>query len=77
MAASLASVSRLPSPASTSSRVCSVSSNVKFPELPDAKMEIRKPIDALQRLAKQQRKWNFPNHGRAYSTRQRLMTKNK
>ena len=45
-AASRASVSRLPSPASTSSRVFSVSSNVMFPELPDAKIEIRKPIAA-------------------------------
>jgi len=41
----------LPSPASTSSRVFSVSSNVMFPELPDAKIDIRKPIAAPSGLA--------------------------
>src|SRR5216684_2343122 len=43
-AASRASVSRLPRPASMRRRVRSVSSNVMLPELPDAKMETRKPI---------------------------------
>src|SRR5438552_14705 len=43
-AASRASVSRLPSPASTRSRVRPVSSNVILPELPDARMETRNPI---------------------------------
>jgi len=44
MAAKRASVSRLPSPASTTSRVREVSSRVMLPELPDAKMEILRPI---------------------------------
>src|SRR6266478_6649616 len=43
-AARRASVSRLPSPASTRRRVRPVSSNVMLPELPDASMETRKPI---------------------------------
>jgi hypothetical protein len=34
----------LPRPASTRRRVRSVSSNVMLPELPDAKMDTRKPI---------------------------------
>src|SRR5215467_5655293 len=44
MAASRASVSRLPRPASTKRRVLSVSSKVMLPELPEASMETRKPI---------------------------------
>jgi hypothetical protein len=44
MAARRASVSRLPRPQSTRSRVRSVSSSVMLPELPDARMETRKPI---------------------------------
>ena len=44
MAASRASVSRLPRPQSTRSRVRCVSSRVMLPELPDASMETRKPI---------------------------------
>src|SRR5439155_1761357 len=43
-AARRASVSRLPSPASTRSRVRPVSSNVMLPELPDARMETRNAI---------------------------------
>src|SRR5579859_754703 len=53
-AASRASVSRLPSPASTRRRVRSVSSNVMLPELPDANMETRKPIvDSCQKTLTQ------------------------
>src|SRR5215470_9194701 len=44
MAASRASVSRLPSPASIRRRVRSVSSNVRLPELPEARMDTRNPI---------------------------------
>jgi len=47
MAASRASVSRFPRPQSTMSRVRSVSSNVMLPELPDASMDTRNPIDCL------------------------------
>src|SRR6267143_1015730 len=43
-AARRASVSRLPRPASMRRRVRSVSSNVILPELPDARMDTRKPI---------------------------------
>ena len=42
MAASRRNVSRLPSPASTSRRVCEVSSSVQLPELPDARMLTRR-----------------------------------
>src|SRR3974390_1443559 len=43
-AASRASVSRFPSPASTRMRVLSLSSSVRFPELPEASMETRNPM---------------------------------
>src|ERR1700730_8478739 len=43
-AARRARVSRLPRPASTRMRVVSVSSRVKLPELPEARMETRKPM---------------------------------
>src|SRR5271170_58729 len=77
IAASRASVSRLPSPQSTRSRVRSVSSKVMLPELPDAKMETRKPIGrSSQEPKKPQRKCSAPpqttfqNDGRANQTRQ-------
>src|SRR6266849_906608 len=65
-AASRASVSRLPRPASTRSRVRSVSSNVMLPELPDARMDTRKPI-VFSSVAAQT---NFQNDGRAPGARQ-------
>src|ERR1700730_478812 len=43
-AARRARVSRLPRPASTRMRVVSVSSRVKLPELPEARMETRNPM---------------------------------
>src|SRR5260221_5495637 len=43
-AARRARVSRFPRPASTRMRVVSVSSSVKLPELPEARMETRRPI---------------------------------
>src|ERR1700741_2150001 len=43
-AAKRARVSRFPSPASTRMRVRSVSSNVRLPALPDARIETRKPM---------------------------------
>src|SRR5438094_4442153 len=65
-AARRASVSRLPRPVSMRRRVRSVSSNVMLPELPDAKMDTRKPI-VFSRTATQP---NFQNDGRAASARQ-------
>src|ERR1700674_1811635 len=65
-AASRARVSRLPSPASIRRRVLPVSSKVRFPELPDARMDTRKPIAFLQCSQP-----NFQNHRRAHPCRQR------
>src|SRR5437879_2696746 len=45
--ASRRSVSRFPSPASTSRRVREVSSRVQLPELPDARMLTRRLVDAV------------------------------
>src|SRR5215470_582579 len=53
MLARRARVSRLPSPASMRRRVLAVSSTVMFPELPDARMETRKPIVAPRAAAEQ------------------------
>src|SRR3984893_2712343 len=53
-AARRASVSRLPSPASTRRRVRSVSSKVMLPELPDAKMETRKPIASPSKIQRKE-----------------------
>src|SRR5579859_1728375 len=64
-AARRARVSRFPRPASTRMRVVSVSSRVKLPELPEARMETRKPMrDSPGR--------NLENNGRAVGTRQRV-----
>src|SRR5713101_5278811 len=65
-AARRARVSRLPRPASTRRRVRSVSSRVMLPELPDAKMETRKPIVFSPTAAQT----NFLNDGRAAGARQ-------
>src|SRR5712664_1319302 len=65
-AARRARVSRLPRPASTRRRVRSVSSNVILPELPDARMDTRKPI-VFSSVATQT---NFQNDGRAPGARQ-------
>src|SRR5260370_28053197 len=72
-AARRASVSRLPSPASTRRRVRSVSSKVMLPELPDARMETRKPIaDSSQKNPKSlsYNKTNFQDDGRRLCRRQ-------
>src|SRR5512135_43661 len=63
IAASRARVSRFPRPASTRMRVVSVSSRVRLPELPEARMETRKPMRDSPR--------NLENNGRAMETRQR------
>ena len=57
------SVSFLPSPASTSRRVCSVSSNVQLPELPEARIVMRRliaspgsrPVESHARIQAQMR----------------------
>src|SRR6202045_676382 len=70
-AARRARVSRLPSPASTKRRVRSVSSNVMLPELPDARMETRKPIVfSSASPCPFDSKTNFQNDGRAMAWRQ-------
>src|SRR5215510_6354717 len=46
MAARRAMVTRFPRPASTRRRVRSVSSRVRLPELPEARMETRNPMDS-------------------------------
>src|SRR5438045_7200728 len=51
-AARRARVSRLPRPQSTKSRVCSVSSSVMLPELPEARMETRKHIEVSTRICR-------------------------
>src|ERR1700687_386336 len=61
-----AGVLSLPGPASTRRRVRSVSSKVMCPELPDAKMDTRKPI-VFSRTPTQS---NFQNDGRAPGARQ-------
>jgi hypothetical protein len=76
IAASRASVSRLPSPQSTRSRVRSVSSRVMLPELPDASMETRKPIGCSPVRAASLKptyntiQTNFQNHGTSIPARQ-------
>src|SRR5580704_8572558 len=67
-AARRARVSRLPRPASTRMRVFSVSRRVKFPALPEARMETRNPIGTSPG---ENRKRNFSNHGRGGGVRQR------
>jgi hypothetical protein len=59
-AASRAKVSRFPSPQSTRSRVRSVSSNVMFPELPDASMDTLNPIVFSPNFYLQVRPNEFP-----------------
>src|SRR5689334_22422515 len=76
-AASRASVSRFPSPASTKRRVLSVSSKVMLPELPEARMETRKPIaDSCQKKlspkSEPRHKTNFQHHRRAPRSRQQV-----
>src|SRR5258708_2304876 len=73
-AASRASVSRLPSPASMRRRVRSVSSNVRLPELPDASMDTRNPIVHLSQTVQlknpNRAPTNSQNDGRALGARQ-------
>jgi len=76
LAARRASVSRLPRPASTRMRVRSDSSKVKLPELPDARMETRKPIGKSPRKTSAHKnrtsdaQQNFQDDGRAMAGRQ-------
>src|SRR5690348_17762176 len=65
-AARRARVSRFPRPASTRRRVRSVSSSVRLPELPEARMETRKPIVSPRTV-----RCDFWNHRRAGWKRQR------
>src|SRR5262252_7746147 len=76
IAASRARVSRLPSPQSISRRVRSVSSNVRLPELPDARMDTRKPIVVSPEPAAAARspQLNFNDDRRVYKLRQRLIS---
>src|SRR5579863_4700671 len=77
-AARRASVSRLPRPQSTRRRVRSVSSSVRLPELPDARMETRRPIEVSPVFAdgilSTMPRANFYDDGRAQQARQRRRT---